>query len=248
MENLVIWNQVKSVPAEAKKPIQGGRLKGKTDINPMWRIKKLTEVYGPCGSGWWYTIDKQWTEKAHNEEVAAFCNITLYTKDSPYGIPGTGGSAFIAMESKGPYMSDECHKMALTDALSVACKALGVGADVYWEQGSKYDTTPDKPQKSGAEEKIEQVVQQGTAIKQTPFRSKTAVSDKPEKISEADNKSEPRYICEDCSLEIAGYTAKTGDNTTTYTAKEVFEKTKIAHNRHLCLSCAKKAAKAKSQK
>ena len=28
------------------------------------------------------------------------------------------------------YTSDECYKMALTDALSVACKALGVAADV----------------------------------------------------------------------------------------------------------------------
>ena len=34
--------------------------------------------------------------------------------------------------------------MALTDALSVACKALGIGANVYWAGGggSKYDTPP----------------------------------------------------------------------------------------------------------
>ena len=50
------------------------------------------------------------------------------------------------MESKGAYVSDECYKMALTDALSVAMKALGVAADVYFEKGkylidhdSKYD-------------------------------------------------------------------------------------------------------------
>lgn len=30
------------------------------------------------------------------------------------------------------HISDECYKMALTDAISVACKALGVAADVYW--------------------------------------------------------------------------------------------------------------------
>jgi len=37
-------------------------------------------------------------------------------------------------------MSDECFKMALTDALSVACKSLGVAADVYFEKDrSKYD-------------------------------------------------------------------------------------------------------------
>ena len=35
--------------------------------------------------------------------------------------------------------------MALTDAISVACKALGFGADVYWQAGrSKYNPTPTK--------------------------------------------------------------------------------------------------------
>lgn len=32
--------------------------------------------------------------------------------------------------------------MALTDALSVACKALGIAADVYWDKDkTKYDKT-----------------------------------------------------------------------------------------------------------
>ena len=50
-EKLSIYNQCKTVPDEAKKEIKGGRLKGMTDINPMWRIKKLTEMFGPCGIG-----------------------------------------------------------------------------------------------------------------------------------------------------------------------------------------------------
>jgi len=36
--------------------------------------------------------------------------------------------------------NDEAFKMALTDAISVACKAIGVAADVYWEgDTTKYD-------------------------------------------------------------------------------------------------------------
>ena len=47
-------------------------------------------------------------------------------------------------------MSDECYKMALTDAISVAAKALGVAADVYYKNDrSKYImdtiTTEDPP-------------------------------------------------------------------------------------------------------
>ena len=52
MDNLEIYNSLRQVPQNAQKPIQAGRLKGMTDINPMWRIKALTEQFGPCGIGW----------------------------------------------------------------------------------------------------------------------------------------------------------------------------------------------------
>lgn len=143
MENLTIYNAVRSVPDSAKRQIGAGRLKGKTDINPMWRLKTLTEQFGPCGIGWKYVITDKRLEQGANEEVAAFLDIDLFVKvDGAWSeaIPGTGGSAFVAKEKNGPYTSDECFKMALTDAISVACKALGFGADVYWEADrSKYD-------------------------------------------------------------------------------------------------------------
>jgi len=149
MENLEIYKKLKSVPEEAKKKITGGRLSGMSDINPMWRIKKLTEEFGVCGIGWKYVITKQWIETGGKEEKAAFVNIDLFIKvDSVWSeaIPGTGGSSFIAAEKNGLYTSDECFKMALTDAISVACKALGMGADVYFEKDrTKYDQTPATP-------------------------------------------------------------------------------------------------------
>lgn len=146
MENMSIYNALREVPQNAQKAITGGRLKGMTDINPMWRIKALTELFGACGVGWRYTIDRQWIEPSGGGEIAAFCNISLYIKvngEWSEAIQGTGGSAFVAKERNGAYMSDECFKMALTDAISVACKALGVGADVYWQQDkTKYDRKP----------------------------------------------------------------------------------------------------------
>ena len=142
MGNLDIYNNLRSVPKDAKKPIQGGRLKGKTDINPMWRIKALTEQFGPCGIGWYYKETKQWTE-VYGDEICAFVNIELYIKvDGEWSMPifGTGGNMLAQKEKSGIYVSDECFKMATTDALSVACKQLGIGADVYWkDDGTKYD-------------------------------------------------------------------------------------------------------------
>ena len=146
-ENLRLWEKVRDVPKEATKPILGGRLKGKTDINPMWRIKVLTESFGICGFGWYPKIIKSWIESSpQTDEISAFVEIELYIKDTAIDqwgcISATGGSSFVAQEKNGPYMSDECFKMAYTDAISVACKMLGIGADVYWsEDPTKYNKT-----------------------------------------------------------------------------------------------------------
>lgn len=146
--NLSIYEKLKTVPVEAQKPIAAGRLKGFTDINPMWRIKKLTETFGICGFGWKYLITKQWIELGGKDEKAAFVNIDLFVKiDEKWSeaIPGTGGSSFIASEKNGLYTSDECFKMALTDAISVACKSLGMGAEIYFQKDrSKYDNEENK--------------------------------------------------------------------------------------------------------
>lgn len=148
MENLGIYESVRQVPQSAQREIQAGRLKGKTDINPMWRIKALTEQFGPCGIGWKYTITDKRLENGANNEVSAFVDIDLYIKvDGAWSdaIPGTGGSAFVSSERNGLYTSDECFKMALTDAISVACKALGFGADVYWaKDATKYTPMPER--------------------------------------------------------------------------------------------------------
>lgn len=152
MDNLRFYNKVREVPTEAQKPITAGRLKNKTDINPMWRIQALTELFGPCGVGWWYEItEKKIVPDDVTGQKAAFVDILLYYKDPASGevskgIPGTGGASFVAKENNGPYLSDECFKMALTDAISVACKAIGVGADIYWAAGRSKYTALDDPE------------------------------------------------------------------------------------------------------
>ena len=134
--NLRFYNQGRMVPNDALKKIQAGRLKGMSDINPMWRMKRLTEIFGPVGLGWKYTIDRQWSE-TYGSEVKVFCIISLYvrdpeTKEWSAAIPGVGGSAVVSMEKNGPYVNDEAYKMALTDALSIAMKPLGIGADIWY--------------------------------------------------------------------------------------------------------------------
>lgn len=150
MDKMEIWQALEKTADEAKKPIEAGRLKGFTDINPCWRMKRLTEVFGPCGSGWKYEIVSTYTIPGANEEIAAFVDILLYyKKDGEWseGVPGLGGSMFVAKETKGMHTSDECFKMALSDAIGTACKALGMSADIYFSKDrSKYTTAQDAPE------------------------------------------------------------------------------------------------------
>lgn len=147
MENLTIYEKVREVPQEAQKTITGGKLNGFTDINPMWRIKKLTELFGLCGIGWYTEITKRWTEEGAGGEKAAFCEINLYVRqDGEWSKPirGTGGASFISTQKGKLVTSDEAFKMAYTDAISVVCKMLGFGADIYWSKDrTKYDTASD---------------------------------------------------------------------------------------------------------
>ncbi|QUB64925.1 hypothetical protein [Prevotella melaninogenica] len=140
--NLSIFNKVRKVPNNALKQINAGRLKGMSDVNPVWRILAMTDTFGICGVGWKYEITKQWTE-TYGNEIKGFCNINMFIKvDGEWSdaIPGTGGASFVAMERNGAYVSDEVYKMALTDALSVAMKSIGVAADIYFSKGADLGT------------------------------------------------------------------------------------------------------------
>lgn len=174
-----IYNKYSVVPEEAQKPISAGRLKGYTDINPQWRIQSLTEAFGMVGIGWYYDVVNQWSETVGNE-VCAFVNINLYVKvDGEWSKPinGIGGSKLATMERNGLYVSDECYKMATTDAISVACKQLGFGADVYWKEGrSKYRQTADE------QEPTKEVKPQTTTKKVEPA---SEAKPKTEEIDEA---------------------------------------------------------------
>jgi len=146
------WDAVKTPPTEALKKITGGRLIGMTDIKPQWRYSAMTETYGLCGIGWKYEIVKKEIYDGSDGQKVAVVDINLYIKSEgewSNAIPGTGGSMLIAKEKSGPYTSDECFKMAMTDALSVAMAKIGVASDIYmglWD-GSKYSTTPKKEDK-----------------------------------------------------------------------------------------------------
>lgn len=139
-----IYNTLARPPKTALREIQAGKLKGKTDINPQWRYKAMTEQFGLVGCGWKYEVQKLWTEPGASNEKLAFAQVAVYVKDGDTWsepIVGIGGSKLVQVEKGAAVSNDEGYKMAVTDAFSTALKMLGVAADIYaglWD-GSKYN-------------------------------------------------------------------------------------------------------------
>lgn len=148
-ENMRFFGRVQDTPNEARKQFNNGHFSG-TDINPMWRIKKLTEIFGPAGQGWW-TEDEQFILQPCEAtgEIAVFCTLHLLyvdpdTKEVSKPVFGVGGNKFLKSSSRGKYCDDEAYKMAYTDAVSIACKALGFSSDIYYQNDrTKYTPMQD---------------------------------------------------------------------------------------------------------
>jgi hypothetical protein len=167
--NLNYYNQLRVAPSTALKSITAGKLKGKSDINPQWRIEILTSTFGPVGIGWYTEIVERWIERENikvcdkngnllldanrnpitNVESTAWVRLNMYVKvngEWSKPIQGVGGSKQVG-KGQGDGINDEAFKMAETDAISVACKKLGVAADVYWASSTtKYTAYDENPQ------------------------------------------------------------------------------------------------------
>jgi len=130
---------------------------GLTDIGPPWLWEALTDVFGMCGQGWWYTCgraemdidpDANWNQK-YSAFLPDLMLYYAYTEGGKFyeskGIPGYGAAA---MSSPG-YAA----RGAKTNALGDAAKML------LW-QLSVYKGQVDPP---GSAPRQERAPQQGSA-------------------------------------------------------------------------------------
>lgn len=214
MENMQYYDMGRSVPKNATKSFSNGRFSG-TDINPMWRIKKLTEMFGPVGLGWYTEVTRQEHIMTDDANVMVFVDINLYVK---YGdtwskpIFGTGGNILKA-KGKG---DDDGFKKAYTDALSIACKALGIGADVWYsaDAESNYD-----PQSKYADQYTDPI--------------EAAKQNDPNIVTDGT----PR--CESCGKVITGWVDANGKR---YTASAIIKRAKTKYNGCYCPDCMTRIA------
>ena len=207
MNNMYIYERVRKPPDEAQRPITAGRLKGTTDINPMWRIKALTEVFGPCGIGW-NTINEHYITipvEATKEIICIYELDLIYRRDDgswSEPVHGIGGNMLVEAERNGLHANDEGLKMAKTDALSVAAKALGFAADIYWQTDrTKYgeDSQQNSGQTTQPPPPPPQCVVCGNAIGNVTKKDGTVLS--PQEVAANTQAKYGKALCASCWAE-----------------------------------------------
>lgn len=141
MSNTELWDKLgKTDPKHTKSFQRAGGFKG-TAIKPMWAYRKLTEEFGPCGTGWGVGEPTFQVVHGDNKEVLVFCHVNgWYMRDEQQRtVWGVGGDKVVSyVRANEKYNrperwdnDDEAFKKAYTDALTNAFKLIGVGADVH---------------------------------------------------------------------------------------------------------------------
>lgn len=174
MSNTRIWDQVDVTDPSATKNFTGmGGFKG-TAIKPTYLMHKATEVFGPCGEGWGWTVledryddgaplqapTKEWPDapmihaKLHTLKVQLWylgkdgqkCTVEQY-----------GHTPFVYLQ-QGKILTDwEVAKKSLTDAIGKCLQPLGFAADIHmglFDDASYVDAVRDEVAMTKAEDRV----------------------------------------------------------------------------------------------
>jgi len=141
-DNTALWDKLgKTDPKHTKSFKRAGGFEG-TAIKPMWAYRRLTEEFGPCGTGWGIGEPTFQIVPGDNREVLVFCTVSgwyLGPVNQVNKVYGVGGDKVVThIKANEKYNrperwenDDEAFKKAFTDAITNAFKLIGVGADVH---------------------------------------------------------------------------------------------------------------------
>lgn len=161
--NMNIWSQVEKTAPEATKAakVNGQQI---TSISGHHMVKRATEVFGPVGIGWGWTVAEERFDQGGEirndkgeiigHEVGHTIRIKLwFMQDDKRGELEQYGCTPFTYKSKWGVTTDtEAPKKSLTDAIKKALSMLGFSADIFL---GMYDDT-DYVQQRQAEAALEQ--------------------------------------------------------------------------------------------
>ncbi len=172
--NMRIWDQVDTTDPSATKNFTGmGGFKG-TAIKPTYLMRKATEVFGPCGEGWGWTVledrfdegaplqapTKEWPEAPRINAKLHTLKIQLWYlgKDGQKcTVEHYGHTPFVLLQ-QGKIITDwEAAKKSLTDAIGKCLQPLGFAADIHmglFDDASYVDAVRDEVAISKADDRL----------------------------------------------------------------------------------------------
>ena len=160
MTKMRIWESLCRTNPKFTKTAPSSYGKRITTIDPMYQIQCMTEVFGPVGQGWKYTVEYKHVPNEgywgliYAEVCIHYC---IHGEWFQYGPVCSVQN----LCKKNGTLDDEAPKKAMTDAMTKAFSHLGMSADVfmgkfddskYVEQIRQEFSQPQKiPQPSGTE-------------------------------------------------------------------------------------------------
>ena len=142
VNNLEHWEVLERTDPAYTKKFNAGRFKG-TDINATYRMRHLTERFGPAGKGFGFNIGSPiFYGEGDLQAVTISAELWWVEDGHTYTAPAHYGGTKIYLTSKGSVtgVDEDAVKKAVTDAMGKAALAMGAHADVYMglHDDSKY--------------------------------------------------------------------------------------------------------------
>lgn len=168
MSNTALWDSVCKTDPKEVKAITGKTYSGNSP-KPYYIVRRLTETFGPCGSGWGFEIKEQ-DYKTFGDTTIHVALVKLwYVLDQKRGeIEQLGQTKMAYTSAAGKLIVDEdAPKKSVTDALIKCASYVGFAGDIFsgrWDDSGyvaglreeftpKEESTP-KPKPSPAKIKI----------------------------------------------------------------------------------------------
>ena len=141
VKNCGVWDEVCHTNPKHTKDFMLGTKK-MTSISPTWFAMRATQLFGPCGIGWGYSIEDEKILDGHplvlNKDQCILQKLHVVRVKLWYKWNGERGEVthfgqtpLVSCGNGGFYTDEEAPKKSLTDALSKCFSMLGFGADIY---------------------------------------------------------------------------------------------------------------------
>lgn len=140
MSNLDLWNKLCTTPPEVTSPYTSVNGVELTAVDPIYRAKKMTEVFGPAGMGWGWEVVREWDMECGGYRY-------VYAKVQVWYLDSDSTLRYVGPQIGGSPCTDpaEAFKSAVTDGIGKCLSMLGLAADVY----SGGHAVPEKKQTTG---------------------------------------------------------------------------------------------------